>query len=61
MGGVDAPMFRKFVDTCKRAYNILRRHGPTLISLFSLMVPAGMPELASREVILKQIIAGLAY
>ena len=30
-------------------YNILRKHGSELITLFRLMIPAGMPELTKDE------------
>lgn len=49
MGGEGAPLFNHFLDLCDRALCILRRHAPVLVNLFLLMVPAGMPELASRE------------
>jgi phosphatidylinositol-4,5-bisphosphate 3-kinase len=49
MGGTDGAPFKKFLELSCAAYNVLRRHASTLINLFTLMVPAGMPELASRE------------
>ena len=46
LGGTDAaPMFKLFVDHACRAYSILRRNGNLLITLFSLMVSCGIPEL----------------
>lgn len=36
-------------DGCRRRRRAARRHGATLMNLFTLMVPAGMPELASKE------------
>lgn len=45
MGGKGGKEFSEFVDLCCTAYNLLRRHGDELISLFRLMIPAGMPEL----------------
>ncbi|GBG30282.1 Phosphatidylinositol 3-kinase, putative [Hondaea fermentalgiana] len=52
MGGKNDKTFSEFVKLCCRAYNILRRHGNTLVNLFRLMVPAGMPELTSDDSIL---------
>ena len=49
MGGKGDSKFDDFVAECGSAYNILRENGSTLINLFLLMVPAGMPELASSE------------
>ena len=37
--------YKLFCDTCARAFNILRQHSRTLIVLFQLMIPAGIPEL----------------
>lgn len=52
MGGKNDKTFMEFVKLCCRAYNILRRHGHTLVNLFRLMIPAGMPELTSDDSIL---------
>ena len=49
MGGEDGPAFKKFMMLACRAFNIIRKHANTFINLFTLMVPAGMPELSSRE------------
>lgn len=49
MGGKDDPRFAQFVEFACQALQVLRRHGSTLVNLFALMVPAGMPELSSRE------------
>ena len=49
MGGIEGENFRKFENLCCQAFNALRKHGNTLINLFSLMVPAGMPELLKRQ------------
>ena len=38
-----------FVDLSCRAYNILRDNAATLINLFRLMIPAGIPELTCVE------------
>jgi phosphatidylinositol-4,5-bisphosphate 3-kinase len=37
--------YKLFCDTCAKAFNILRQHSRTLIVLFQLMIPAGIPEL----------------
>ncbi len=37
------------VYVCARVCARTSRHAPVLVNLFLLMVPAGMPELASRE------------
>ncbi|RHY37425.1 hypothetical protein DYB34_000992 [Aphanomyces astaci] len=49
LGGRDAPSFAAFVDTCTRAFNILRKHVHLMVTLFLLMIPADMPELRSRD------------
>mmetsp|Transcript_3303 Transcript_3303/g.10356 ORF Transcript_3303/g.10356 Transcript_3303/m.10356 type:complete len:789 (-) Transcript_3303:69-2435(-) len=49
MGGRGAPLFKEFEQLCGRAFNVLRKQGSTLINMFSLMVPARMPELTDRE------------
>lgn len=41
----DAPFLRIAASRCARAH----RHGTNLINLFTLVVPAGMPELSSKE------------
>jgi len=49
MGGSKAAKFKEFEKLCIKALNHLRRHGTNLINLFTLVVPAGMPELSSKE------------
>lgn len=49
MGGRESEQFAKFEQLCCAAFGTLRTQGNTLVNLFSLMVPAGMPELAQRE------------
>jgi phosphatidylinositol-4,5-bisphosphate 3-kinase len=49
MGGTKAEGFKDFKQECADALHILRDNVSTLINLFLLMVPAGMPELASAE------------
>ena len=43
--------YAEFEGICCRAYNILRNKANFLITLFALMLPAGMPELNEREAI----------
>ncbi len=47
MGGKGSEDFEKFQDYCTKAYNLIRKKGGHLISLFIMMIIAGMPELAS--------------
>ncbi|TYZ61557.1 hypothetical protein PybrP1_010116 [[Pythium] brassicae (nom. inval.)] len=49
LGGTDSKDFKKFAETCTKAYNIVRKHMHLLVSLLLLMVPAGMPELTGRD------------
>ncbi|CAG7732141.1 unnamed protein product [Allacma fusca] len=42
-----SPEFQEFQKLCGRAYLIIRRHANLLISLFTLMLPTGIPELQS--------------
>jgi phosphatidylinositol-4-phosphate 3-kinase len=44
--------FQQFVDLCCTAYNELRRHAHTLLSLLSLMLPSGLAELSSADDVL---------
>ena len=46
-GGAD--LFERFVDTCAEALKLLHENGSALVNMFTLMVPAGMPELTSRD------------
>lgn len=41
--------YPEFERACTRAYNVLRKHISLLISLFLLMVPAGVPELLGDQ------------
>lgn len=43
----DGDAFKDFVKLSCKAYNVLRRHGNLLITLFSLMLSCGIPELAT--------------
>eukprot|EP00455_Lapot_gusevi_P034995 TRINITY_DN3870_c0_g1_i8.p1 TRINITY_DN3870_c0_g1~~TRINITY_DN3870_c0_g1_i8.p1 ORF type:complete len:392 (+),score=162.44 TRINITY_DN3870_c0_g1_i8:366-1541(+) len=52
MGGEDykrSQLYLNFVDSCCRAYNILRKNSNLFIDLFILMQSAGMPELQCFE------------
>lgn len=49
MDGKDSELFKKFKSYCCKAYNCARKHGKRLISLFILMISAGMPELKKKE------------
>jgi CRP-like cAMP-binding protein len=49
LGGADGAAYKDFVAYSRRAYNILRRSGDLLVTLFSLMVGCGLPELTSVE------------
>ncbi|KAG8193956.1 hypothetical protein JTE90_011505 [Oedothorax gibbosus] len=44
-----SPEFNRFQQHCERAFTILRRHGPLVISLFALMLSTGLPELSSER------------
>jgi phosphatidylinositol-4,5-bisphosphate 3-kinase len=41
--------YRQFLALCTEAYMILRAHASLLETLFTLMVPAGMPELMEQQ------------
>ena len=49
MGGNKSDEYKEFVELCLEAFNILRLHADEMISLFRLMIPAGMPELQTAE------------
>jgi len=49
VGGKDSENFKKFVDVCCKAYNIIRKHGDLFMTLFLLMVSTGIPELSSID------------
>ena len=49
MGSRHGPRFSTFEDMCCKAYNIIRRNGRLFISLFAMMVPAGVPELTNAH------------
>ena len=37
------------MDTCAEALKLLHENGCAMVNMFTLMVPAGMPELSTRE------------
>jgi len=45
LGKQDKPLFKKFVTLCTQAYNLLRKNANLLVTLFSLMLSSGLPEL----------------
>jgi phosphatidylinositol-4,5-bisphosphate 3-kinase len=49
MGGKESPNFQKFVDLTCQAYNILRHNANMFITMFSMMISSGMPELTKEE------------
>ena len=49
MGGPKHTHYRLFRELCCDAFNILRSNSHTLINLFQLVIPAGMPELTDER------------
>jgi len=49
MGGRDSKQFEFFIETCCKAYLILRKNAHVFISLFMMMLSTGMPELQSAD------------
>lgn len=49
MDGVGSPCYQHFEDLCCQAYNILRKQGSLLITLFFLMLSCGIPELQTED------------
>lgn len=47
-GDDDVDMYLDFEEQCCRAFNILRRRNNLLLNLFTLMLPASMPDLLER-------------
>ena len=45
----DVDMYLDFEEQCCRAFNILRRRNSLLLNLFTLMLPASMPDLLVRS------------
>ncbi|XP_075148602.1 phosphatidylinositol 3-kinase 92E [Haematobia irritans] len=44
-----ADEFRYFQDMCEKAFMVLRKHGCLILSLFSMMISTGLPELSSEK------------
>jgi len=49
MGGNNSPLFNFFCTKCCWAYNVIRNHANLLLSLFSMMIGTGIPQLNSVE------------
>uniref|UniRef100_T1H2Q8 PI3K/PI4K catalytic domain-containing protein n=1 Tax=Megaselia scalaris TaxID=36166 RepID=T1H2Q8_MEGSC len=47
--GRDATEFSTFQKLCEDAFLILRKHGYLILSLFSMMISTGLPELSSEK------------
>ncbi|XP_032427547.1 phosphatidylinositol 4,5-bisphosphate 3-kinase catalytic subunit gamma isoform [Xiphophorus hellerii] len=47
--GRNSLYFQRFRDTCTQAYLLLRSHSRLLVTLFSLMLLTGIPELSAAE------------
>uniref|UniRef100_A0A3Q2QNK6 phosphatidylinositol 3-kinase n=1 Tax=Fundulus heteroclitus TaxID=8078 RepID=A0A3Q2QNK6_FUNHE len=47
--GRNSLYFQRFRDTCTKAYLLLRSHSRLLVTLFSLMLLTGIPELSASE------------
>lgn len=48
-GEKDAEEFKKFQQLCEQAFITLRKHGGLILSLFSMMISTGLPELSSEK------------
>nr|XP_032513943.1 phosphatidylinositol 4,5-bisphosphate 3-kinase catalytic subunit delta isoform [Danaus plexippus plexippus] len=48
-GGVHDIDFKRFRELCETAFIILRSHGHLILSLFSMMISTGLPELSSEK------------
>ncbi|CAD5205554.1 unnamed protein product [Bursaphelenchus okinawaensis] len=49
MGGQESVHFKRFIDYCTTAFCIIRRHANLIINLFSLMLDAGIPDVAVEK------------
>lgn len=49
MGGTGGDGFQNFCMLCRTAFTILRKHSSLIVTLFELMISAGIPELRSVE------------
>ncbi|CAD6992165.1 phosphatidylinositol 4,5-bisphosphate 3-kinase catalytic subunit delta isoform [Ceratitis capitata] len=45
----DSEEFLYFQNMCEKAFLVLRRHGCLILSLFSMMISTGLPELSSEK------------
>ncbi|XP_046389933.1 phosphatidylinositol 4,5-bisphosphate 3-kinase catalytic subunit delta isoform [Ischnura elegans] len=45
----EAKEFQRFQGHCEEAFQILRRHGGLILSLFAMMISTGLPELSSEK------------
>lgn len=45
----EADEFKKFQHLCEQAFITLRKHGGLILSLFSMMISTGLPELSSEK------------
>ena len=50
--GLKSKQFEKFQETCGKAYMALRKHANLLITLFTMMLPTGLPENVRLRIIL---------
>ena len=49
LGGPNGDLFKEFEDMAIRAFLIIRKHSALFLTLFSLMIPCGMPELQKDQ------------
>jgi len=49
LGGEGSPTYQKFEELAVMAFNVLRKNSSLLVTLFSLMVSCGIPELQREE------------
>jgi len=49
LGGANSEIYQEFRDLCVQAYNVLRRHSNLIVTLFSLMLSCGIPELQKES------------
>lgn len=49
MGGKDSDRYEYFIRQCVRAYNIVRKEGNFILTLFTMMLSTGIPELRSAS------------
>lgn len=52
LGGIQAEPFKKFQKLSAQAFNILRKHGNMIMTLFVLMLATGIPELQTVDDVL---------